>query len=255
MEKGFVFYKRPTLAPDLYNYVWFNAMVGKLNVLNEDGYGSVPAWKRGLIHTPSLKGATIQENGSFFKELLDILQVSSVNLGAPVLIDMFEGDVAYRINGKLDLVAEYVGYIKEHWTGLEKKPLLRLNQGQWDAYCTDNLSTTLKLLDVVDILVASPNSALPPLWNHLLEVKWFEFYTGIIAHDETGNWLESPANPEVVVDVPVGDEPAGDEPSDNEPTGDILISEVNYPTKTTIRGKYNIWTGNVDLEVENFFDE
>ena len=209
MEKGFVYYKRPTLAPDLYNYVWFNAMVGKSNVLNESEYNSLPVWKRGLIHTPSLRGATIQENGSFFRELLDQLTISAVNQGAPVLIDMFEGDVAYRINGQLGLVFEYVGYIHDHW-GVENKPLLRLNQGQWNAYCTDNLKLTLGLLDTVDVLVVSPNAAFPPTWEHLPEVNWFEYYTGIIAHDSTGDWLESPSNPDVIdppVDPPVVDPP------------------------------------------------
>ena len=195
MEKGFVFYKRTTLPPDLYNYVWFNAMVGKLNVLNEFEYNSIPVWKRGLIHTPSLKGATIQENGSFFKELLDQVTLSAVNQGAPVIIDMFEGDVAYRINGKLDLVSEYVGYIAAHW-GLDKKPLLRLNMGQWNAYCADNLKTALGLRQIVDILVVSPNAQFPPEWDHLPEVKWFEYYNGMIAHEESGIWLESPSLPD-----------------------------------------------------------
>ena len=177
MERGYVNYKHPSGTPDLFNYVWFSAMIGKQNVLNEEDYNALPQWKRGLIHVPSLKGATIQENGSFFKELLDQLQVSAVNLGAPVMIDMFDGDVAYRINGKLDLVFEYVGYINDHWigTGLAKKPILRLNQGQWDAYVTDNLGIVLGLLDVVDILVCAPGSQFPPKWNRLPEVKWFEY--------------------------------------------------------------------------------
>jgi len=223
MNKGFVLYKRPALPPDSYSYVWFNAMIGKSNVLDETKYNSIPTWKRGLIHTPSLKGASIQENGSFFKELLDQLSVSAVNLGAPVLIDMFEGEVAYRINGKLDLVHEYVGYIKDRWTGLLKKPLLRLNQGQWNAYCTDNLSTTLGLLGTVDVLVSSPNAEYPPDWEHLLEVKWFEYYQGMIAYDETASWIESPALPGTQPDDPIVD-----------PVIDPIITAGKYHVTGTI---------------------
>jgi len=253
MERGFVFHKHPSGPPDLFNYVWFNAMIGKTNVLDRTSYNALPVWKRGLIHTPSLKGANIQENGSFFKELLDQLQVSSVNLGAPVLIDMFEGDVAYRINGKLDLVSEYVGYIRDHWmtTGLEKKPLLRLNQGQWQAYCTDNLSTTQKLLEIVDILVCAPGCAMPPEWTYLSKVKWFEYFDGLIASETSGIWLESPSSSSGNI-PPVNDDPP---PNNNPPPNNDLpiITSMTFPTRTTVKGKFG-WLGNVDLEIENFFD-
>jgi len=199
MKKGFMKSLRPTLPADLYGYVWFKAMVGKLNVLNEDEYEKIYSGKRGLVHVPSLKNATIQENGSFFRELLDQLTVSSVNFGAPVMIDMWDGEVGYQIHGQLDTVSEYVRYISEHW-GLSKKPLLRLSKVKWDAYCDDNLLAVKNLMNTVDILVSAPNYKYPPVWDNMTQVNWFEYYTGIIAFDESGTWLESPSNPDVVID-------------------------------------------------------
>jgi len=229
MKKGFIKDLRPTLLPDLYTYVWVKAMMGKSSILDEDFYNSISEFKRGLIHVPSLKGASIQENGSFFLELLQQITISAVNLGAPVLIDMFDGDLAYRINGQLDLVVEYVTYIQDHWDGLEKKPLLRLNQGQWNAYCNDNLSTTLKLMNVVDILVAAPNNKFPPSWNNLSEIKWFEYYTGMIANEDSGIWVESPSNPDVV-DPPVDDP---DEPptANDTPTTSLEGWQIKFTGK------------------------
>ena len=256
MKKGFMKDLRPTLPPDLYTYVWNKAMIGKSNILNEEFYTSMPEWKRGLIHTPSLKGANIQENGSFFLELLQQLTISAVNRGAPVLIDMFYGDVAYRINGQLDLVFEYVGYIKAHWVGLEKKPLLRLNQGQWNAYCTDNLKNTLGLLNTVDILVSAPNSEFPPNWNNLSEVKWFEYYSGMIANEDSGIWLESPSLPDTGTpqDPPDDPETPPDDPQNppDDPQSPPTVISTGFPIRTTIKGKVG-WK-NVDLDIENFFE-
>ena len=106
MEKGYVNYKHPNGTPDLFNYIWFSAMIGKQNVLNEESYSALPEWKRGLIHTPSLKGATIQENGSFFKELEDVSShvvfPASEALGVP-----FPGLPKGTIRGKLMIPVDF----------------------------------------------------------------------------------------------------------------------------------------------------
>jgi hypothetical protein len=203
IKKGFIKDMQPELLEANYDYVWLVAMEGKDRIPGiVDKLREIPEYKRGIVHRPSLT-ATINENGSFMLELLQEMHISSVNKGAPILIDMFIGN-KYALWNNLESVRQYVSYISDHWAGLTVKPLLRLNTATWNKYINTFYPIAIGMLDTVDILAVQPDVSTPYALGAVETLKWWEYTEGIIAYDETGEWLDSPivVNPPVVDDVP-----------------------------------------------------
>ena len=237
VKKGFIAEVKTDLLTANYDYCWRVVMDGKTSIgASVDAYKELPIYKRGLVHRPSLV-ATIDENGSFFLELLQQVQVSAVNQGAPIIIDMFNTPSKYTLKNNLENVRLYVSYICDHWMkeqGLTVKPLLRLNMATWNSYLSTNYAIAVGLLDTIDILAVQWGVEKPDEWKIIGTPKWWEYENGMVAYDADATWVDSPVASEEEDDSE--DDPAED-PVDNGSTLTSVVSGGLFPlnSKTSIK--------------------
>lgn len=195
IKKGAIAEVQTSILEANVDYFWHVVMDGKDQVgLGVLAAKSVPEYKRGLVFRPSLK-ATLNENGSFMRELIQQFTVSSVNQGAPIIIDMFNTASGYSLYGNFENVRFLVSYIQDHWIaeeGLTVKPLLRLNMATWNKYLTANYSAAVGLLKTVDILAVQFKVSVPSTWKVIGVPKWWEYVDGLIAYDADATWTDSP---------------------------------------------------------------
>jgi hypothetical protein len=207
MKKGFVFDDNPQLLSEVYDLVYYVGMEGKeRNQFSLDRWKDENVFKRGIIHRPAIMKDTDEyANASSFKWLLDDLTYSGWNNGNPLIIDIFGVGGDNRFN--LDHIRVYGSYITEHFKP-KLKPLLRLNPATWNAFLKANKTEALRLLTNYNLIMVEWGVTKPSPIEQVGIVKWWEYKNGMIAYDETGEWLKSP----VIVQPPVVQPPIVEPP-------------------------------------------
>jgi hypothetical protein len=216
-KKGYVENKVSTGNPNTVDYVWIECIKGDQYINgHRDKWNALPADKRGIVHKVYLDAEPKagDRNGSKLHELISDLQLSSVNLGAPLIVDIFDfkGGAQFALAD----INYYFKYLVDHNINFSKKPLIRIQIGNWETWYRDHQPEAEKLLTYADVLLVQWSNV-PDTLTKIGKPKWQEYANGLIRYDSTAQWLVDPVIP------PVDPDPDPEPEPDQEPT-DIVIN-------------------------------
>jgi hypothetical protein len=238
MKKGYIENKVSNGNPNVVDYVWIECVRGDQYINGHRvKWDSLPADKRGIVHKIYLdtQPKSVDRNASKLHELISDLHLSNVNVGAPLIVDIF--DFSGGAQFALADINYYFKYLADHNIEFAKKPLIRVQIGNWESWHRDHQPEAEKLMGYADILLVQW-SAVPDTLTKIGKPKWQEYANGLIKHDPTQQWIiETPP--------PVDPEPPVDPDPDPETT-------VSVPKKWKVNLQFSFWifSGTVSGTIE-----